>query len=249
MILAIETATDVCGAALVHEQRVVSQRSLIDKNIHSEKLLPAIDEVLRLASVSLYNIDAIAVSIGPGSFTGLRIGLSTAKGLAVALDRPLIAVPTLDALVQEYVRSETVTASDTVCALIDAKRDEAFYAFYTIDAGSFRKRSEYQIASASSILGAAGHNDHVVFIGDGAGKIRNTPGVNKEMSFVDSIRCNPVSVGLLAERGIRLAPGETAVLEPMYLRDFAATQPGGRPLGASQSSRVLPESIGHSLEG
>ena len=250
MILAIETATDVCGAALVHQQRVVSQQTVIEKNIHSEKLLPMIDGVLRAASVPLNSIDAIAVSIGPGSFTGLRIGLSTAKGLAVALARPLIAVPTLDALVQEYVRSERVTTKKTVCALIDAKRDEAFYAFYSVDAAGFRKRSEYQIASASSIVEAVAHQGLVVFIGDGTGKIRNTPGLKKEMSYVDSIRCNPVSVGMLAEQGgIRLTPSETSVLEPMYLRDFAATQPGGRRMGTSPPSHILPESIGHPLEG
>lgn len=249
MILAVETATDVCGAALVHQQRVVAHRSIVDRHIHSEKLLPMVDEVLRLASVPLKSIDAIAVSIGPGSFTGLRIGLSTAKGLAVALDRPLIAVPTLDALVQEYVRSQTLTIKTTVCALIDAKRDEAFFAFYSVDAAGVRKRSGYQIASASSIIDAVANEGPVVFVGDGTGKMRNAPGLTKAMSFADSIRCSPVSVGVLAEGGIRLTAGETSVLEPMYLRDFAATQPGGRRSGDSQPSHILPESIGHSLQG
>ena len=249
MILAIETATDVCGTALVHQQRVVAHRTVVDRNIHSEKLLPMIDEVLRLASVSLDHVEAIAVSIGPGSFTGLRIGLTTAKGLAVALSRPLVAVPTLDALVQEYLRSGAVPDAKTVCALIDAKRDEAFFAIYSVDAAGFQKRSGYQIASASTIVDAVPSDGLVVFVGDAIRKIRNIPALNKQLSFVDSIRCNPVSVGLLAEGGIRLSASETSVLEPMYLRDFTATQSGARHAGSSQPSRILPESIGHSLEG
>src|SRR5450759_5199634 len=134
MILAIETATDVCGVALVQNQNVIAQRVLAEKYVHSEKLLPMIDEVLRDASLSAKHLDAIAVSIGPGSFTGLRIGLSTAKGLALSLGISVIAIPTLDALAYAFFRTKGGASAAVVCPMIDAKRDEAFFCFYRIDA-------------------------------------------------------------------------------------------------------------------
>ena len=133
MILAIETATDICGVALVQNQNVVAQRVLAEKYVHSEKLLPMIDEVLRDASFSAKHLDAIAVSIGPGSFTGLRIGLSTAKGLALSLGKSVIAVPTLDALAYAFFRRKGGASVAVVCPMIEAKRDEAFFCFYRID--------------------------------------------------------------------------------------------------------------------
>ena len=227
MILAIETATDVCGVALVHEGRVIAERSTVEKKIHSEKLLPMIVEVLRSASMSLSRLDAVAVSIGPGSFTGLRIGLSTAKGLAVARSLPIVPVPTLDAMAFEYFRSGGAREGETVCPLIDAKRDEAYFCFYAVNAGGVTRKSPYEIAGILKISEAARSFGAVAFFGDGIAKMDAAGRSNGAFRIVQGAVCSAASVGIVAEHGGEmLAAGEYTMLEPMYIRDFVATQPG-----------------------
>ena len=227
MILAIETATDVCGVALVHEGGVVAERSVVEKKIHSEKLLPMIDEVLRGASMNLGDVGAVAVSIGPGSFTGLRIGLSTAKGLAMARRIPIVPVPTLDAMAFEYLRSGGAHEGETVCPLIDAKRDEAYFSFYTVSGAGVSRKAPYEIAGVSKISDAARAFGIVTFIGDGTGKMEADGKAEGSFRITRYAVCSAASVGLLAESGAgTLAVGEFGMLEPKYVRDFVATQPG-----------------------
>jgi tRNA threonylcarbamoyladenosine biosynthesis protein TsaB len=227
MILAIETATDVCGAAVVHKGRVVAHRSILEKNIHSEKLLPMVNDVLFDAALLLKDVDAIAVSIGPGSFTGLRIGLSTAKGLAVVLQKAIIPVPTLDALAFEYYRSHSKNSACIVCPLIDAKRDEVFYCFYDVSAAGINRCSEYIIESIAHVGKSAARYDSVVFVGDGARKMEKMPGWIGNHRCMPDIICSPDSVGMMAEKdGERLSAEVISTLEPLYIRDFVTTHPG-----------------------
>lgn len=235
MILAIETATDVCGVALVRDQSVIAQRVLAEKYVHSEKLLPMIDEVLRDASLSAKQLETIAVSIGPGSFTGLRIGLSTAKGLALSLGISVIAVPTLDALAHAFFRSKMGTTAAVVCPMIDAKRDEAFFCFYRIDAAGVTRQSAYAIALKSKIFEMAPPS--VIFVGDGAKRLGASRKIDTSKQFNPSIVCSAESVGLVAEIvGVRQSREELSTLEPLYLREFVATQPGS--IGAASPRRV-----------
>jgi len=204
MILAIETATEVCSTALVHNGKVLGERSVKEKNIHSERLLLLVDDVLTETQISKDQLNAIAISIGPGSFTGLRIGLSTAKGLALALGIPIIAVPTLDGIAESYRRSRSTEAEEKFCAMIDAKRDEAFYTFYSITQNDVILQSEYAIKSKEEIIGE--------------GKSRN--------SILHQPSINASSIGFLAERKKKeLQLSDFLYLEPLYLRDFMATLP------------------------
>jgi tRNA threonylcarbamoyladenosine biosynthesis protein TsaB len=250
MIIAIETATDVCGTAVVHEGRVVAERIVTEKNIHSEKLLPMIDGILRDASLSLNDIDAVAVSIGPGSFTGLRIGLSTAKGLALAMQKAIIAVPTLDALAYEYCRTNPANLNVVVCPLIDAKRDEVFYSFYEITAAGINRRSEYSIESIVHVGEEAARYGSVMFVGDGTQKMETMQGTLGKHRFNPEIICNPASVGILAEKeGRRLTAEETLTLEPLYLRDFVTTRPGRKHDHGSQPLPAAHQTPAHSFKG
>ena len=129
-ILAIETATSVCGCALVENGAIRREYSVEAPQIHSEKIMGLIDKVLASSQMACTDVDAVAVSIGPGSFTGLRIGLSVAKGLSFAGEKPLIAVSTLEALAGHAVLRDLVTADDLVLAAIDARRNEVFAAAY-----------------------------------------------------------------------------------------------------------------------
>jgi tRNA threonylcarbamoyladenosine biosynthesis protein TsaB len=239
-ILAIETATDICGTALVRDHAVLSQKTLSEKNIHSEKLLPMIDEILKEAAVQFQNVNAIAVSIGPGSFTGLRIGLSAAKGLAMAASLPLILVPTLDAMALEFHRKNPDTGA-VICPLIDAKRDEAFFSFYSIQNDLPFRKSDYEIASAQTIIQKAKIYPLVIFVGEGAGKIKSAASQQRDFQFRNDIVCSAVSVALLAEAKFsELKTEEYSMLEPLYLREFVTTQPkADQPPGEKPNSLPL----------
>jgi len=119
LLLSIESATRVMSVAVLAGEALLAEISTHDERVHSERLLPAIDQLLRIAGLSLGEIEAFAISIGPGSFTGLRIGLATLKGLALGSDRPSVAVPTLGALTLA-----AAGAAGPVAALLDARRDE-----------------------------------------------------------------------------------------------------------------------------
>ncbi len=199
-----------------------------------------IDEVLRDASLSAKHLDVIAVSIGPGSFTGLRIGLSTAKGLALSLGISVIAVPTLDALAYAFFRTKREASAAVVCPMIDAKRDEAFFCFYRIDAAGVSRQSEYAIALKSKIVEMAPPS--VMFIGDGAGRMGASQDFETSKQFDPSIVCSAGAVGLVAENaGVKLSPDELSILEPLYLREFTATQPAGKRTVSPHRASILEE--------
>jgi len=123
LLLAVETATRVMGVALLAGDRLVAELRSDDARLHSERLLPAIDRVLALADVSLDAVEAFAVSVGPGSFTGLRIGLATVKAFALDERRPVVGVSTLAALA-----ANAVAAPGPVAAILDARRGECYAA-------------------------------------------------------------------------------------------------------------------------
>jgi tRNA threonylcarbamoyladenosine biosynthesis protein TsaB len=243
MILAIETATELCGVALVHEQQCIGHRVVIEKNIHSERLMVLVDELLREADVPVRSLDGVAISIGPGSFTGLRIGLSAAKGLAYACSLPLLAVPTLDAIAYEAVRSADIDTWNpderhVICAAVDAKRDEAYYAFYEpVLAGSgsgpadavtagINCMTEHAIATVAAITAQFPAGKRVSIAGDGAQKLSAALDGEMHDTILTGVLCSPIAVGLLAERRFALLEvGDFSELEPVYIRDFVTTVP------------------------
>ena len=125
VILGIETCTKTCGVALTDGRKVRDEISLRLGLYHSEKLVPLVDEILRRNGMAIQDIDGIAVSIGPGSFTGIRVGVSTARGLGQSLNIPLVGIPSLDALALGIG-----TSGKLVCPMIDALRREIYTALY-----------------------------------------------------------------------------------------------------------------------
>ena len=120
-LLALESSGLVASAAIVEDDVLIAEYTTDFKKTHSQTLLPMVDEIVRMTETDLSTIDAIAVSAGPGSFTGLRIGAATAKGLCLALDKPLIAVPTLDALIYGVGPTEKL-----VVPIMDARRNQVY---------------------------------------------------------------------------------------------------------------------------
>lgn len=140
-LLAIDSSGLVASAAIVENDITIAEYTMNHKKTHSQTLLPMLDELKRMTGLDLQTVDAIAVAAGPGSFTGLRIGSATAKGLGFALGIPIIAVPTLDALAYNLYGSDKL-----VCPIMDARRNQVYTGLY-----SFQKRD-----------GASGYGLHII---------------------------------------------------------------------------------------
>lgn len=159
-ILAIETSTLLGGVAVMDEGTLIAEIRLNVKTTHSERLMIGIDSALRLANMKITDIDVYSISIGPGSFTGLRIGLSTVKGFAFATGKPVVAVPTLDAFAWNFPFS-----AYPVCPMLDARKKEVYTALYEWDGEGFKKVvPELSIRPEEFIRDIKGP---VVFAGDG----------------------------------------------------------------------------------
>jgi tRNA threonylcarbamoyladenosine biosynthesis protein TsaB len=162
-ILAIETATDQLGVALVEEARAVASYELLGERPHATELPEAVARVLETGGVTLEQLDAIAVDIGPGSFTGLRIGLAFVKALIFRIQKPVVGVPSLDVLAANVPLTPHV-----VCPILDAKQRKVYAALYQLSDGVVRKQSDYHLLSVEELVPMLKGSGSVVFLGDGA---------------------------------------------------------------------------------
>jgi tRNA threonylcarbamoyladenosine biosynthesis protein TsaB len=212
-VLAVETSTLAGGVALLDEERIVGEYLLDVRVTHSERLMVAIDRVLADAGWVVGDLDGIAVSIGPGSFTGLRIGLGTVKGLAFARPVPIAAVPTLDAMAAALPFS-----SLPVCPVIEARKGEIYTSRYTWDGVRMRREWEYLAMTPSELV--ARLETPVIVLGDGAAQITSPFARRAPVS-----RRSP-SPAVVAELGLeRLRRRETvptSELVPLYLKPSQA---------------------------
>ena len=164
-ILALDSSGLVASVAVMENDTLVAEYTMNYKKTHSQTLLPMLDEIKNNIQVDLSSIDAIAVAAGPGSFTGLRIGSATAKGLGLALDKPLIAVPTVDALAYNLYD----TGEDTVvCPIMDARRNQVYtgiYKFQNHEMAIVKEQDALSIQELLEVLNGIGKK--VIFLGDG----------------------------------------------------------------------------------
>lgn len=161
-VLAIETSTMLGGASIMDADRgLVAEVRLNVKATHSERLMGGVDLVLRQAGLQISDIDAFAVSIGPGSFTGLRIGLSTVKGFAYATGRPIVGVPTLEAFAWHFPCS-----AFPVCVMLDARRHEVYGAVFRWEAGGFKRVIDETSIRPADLFARLGNT--VILAGEGA---------------------------------------------------------------------------------
>jgi tRNA threonylcarbamoyladenosine biosynthesis protein TsaB len=182
-----------------------------------------VDAVLDRSGFSLDQLDGIAVSIGPGSFTGLRIGLSVAKGLAFALDKRVIPVPTLHALAQRAVDGKIVSNGEFILAALDARRDEVYAEFFRVESGYAKSLSDARDVSVSALEEEVPEGS-VWITGDARTKLQSALRAgDSRWSFVpdDVARCSAGAVGLLGET--LMATNEVvdvANIEPLYVKEF-----------------------------
>ncbi len=162
-ILAIDSSGIVASAAVVEDDNLLGEYTINHKKTHSQTLLPMIDQVVRMLELDLHTIDAIAVAAGPGSFTGLRIGSATAKGLGLALDKPLIHIPTVDGLAYNLAGS-----SAYVCPLMDARRSQVYTGLYRFQGYRMDAVIGQCAVGIDEIIAQINmHGQAVTFLGDG----------------------------------------------------------------------------------
>jgi tRNA threonylcarbamoyladenosine biosynthesis protein TsaB len=227
LILGIETATKMCSVAITKDGVLLSIREQSGDYSHSEKLNQFIAEVCEEAKVKLEELDAVAVSKGPGSYTGLRIGVSAAKGLCYGLDKPLIAVDTLKAMVVGVTGSLPIGegwGGALFCPMIDARRMEVYTAIFD------EKLNEVESVSAKIIdehsFQELLQNNNIIFFGDGAEKCKQALGANKNAVFIDKVEPSAQYINQLALTKFKQGIFEdVAYFEPYYLKDFLATTP------------------------
>lgn len=217
-ILAIDTSTQVSSVAVASEERLSAELIMQAKLTHSETLMPHIEKVLQMAHLPKGGLSGIAVSIGPGSFTGLRIGLATAKAMAYALDIPLVSVSTLQALACHFPVSGIKLVS-----MIDAQKGNAYRESYRWEEGKLAIVEPLDVVSVQDFL--AGYDDAkepVILLGDAVRKK-----IKGKQELPASVRFAPVHLSMpraanVAMLGLqKLACGDTANLmnlEPMYIR-------------------------------
>jgi len=217
LILSLETATTNCSVALASDGKVVASRSINSGYSHSEKINVFIQEVIAQAGVTLKDLQAVAVSSGPGSYTGLRIGISKAKGLCYALDIPLIAVNTLDAMAQGFNAGK----DELIVPMIDARRMEVYSAVY--DSEKKRVSEIEAIVVDDQYYSNFRSEKKLVLAGDGADKcqalFQNESSIIIQTSFVPQAEF----MAELAEQKFQNSDIENvALFEPFYLKEFVA---------------------------
>lgn len=224
LILCIETSTTVCSVALARDGRVLVARREDLPNSHSTRLTVLIEELMLEAGLMMDELAAVAVSSGPGSYTGLRIGVSVAKGLCFALQKPLLAFSSLEVLAAAFLQSGNAPEDGALlCPLMDARRMEVYTAFFNSDMqmqGDIRA----EIVSGESFA-AALQQGPVYFFGDGSDKCRVVL-THPNTRFVDEVVPLAAAMAPLAqERLSRKQFEDVAYFEPFYLKTFQATLP------------------------
>lgn len=233
LILNIETSTPICSVNLAREGNVIALRETNEDKSHASRLTVFIHEILKEQNIGVSDLHAVAVSKGPGSYTGLRIGVSTAKGLCYGASKPLIATSTLQALALQ-VSSDTPENLDLAndpwfCPMIDARRMEVYTAM-------FDKENSIQNEVSAKIIVAQSFQEildqrPVYFFGNGAKKCQEMI-QHKNARFIERVEASSKSMATLSELAFNKNQFEdVAYFEPFYLKDFIATIPRKNILG------------------
>ncbi|MBR4912044.1 MAG: tRNA (adenosine(37)-N6)-threonylcarbamoyltransferase complex dimerization subunit type 1 TsaB [Bacteroidales bacterium] len=224
-ILYIETATDVCSVALSKGAEIIGLKEEAGGNNHAKHLLPFVDEVLKQAEASMTDINGVAVSIGPGSYTGLRIGVSTAKGIAYTAGIPVMAISTLESIAQgaKTLWSGTSTETVQIIPMIDARRMEVFTTRYDFDIRSLEEISS-KIVDENTFAELLS-KEKVLFCGNGMPKCKEILSAFPNAKFMDA----PISAKNMLPAALRKWQTQefedVAYFEPFYLKEYVAAKP------------------------
>lgn len=230
MILSIETSTDVCSVALSRGAELVAHLEHAEPNAHAANLTPLIERILKENNLMPADLSAVALSSGPGSYTGLRIGASTAKGICYALRIPLVAIGTLDLMAQTIFKE--CPDCDVAVPMIDARRMEV-YTQAVSRQGAKLMQVQPLVLEADSFATVLAQSSKVAFGGNGAAKYQPVVTAHNAF-FCDNIQ--PLAKNMAALAAQKLDRGEVenvAYFEPFYLKEFVATVPKNKVIGTS----------------
>ncbi len=231
MILCLETATPSCSVALVHNGEILACEEDSKGQNHSEKITFFIDSVMKEVGVAYNQLDAVAVSMGPGSYTGLRIGVSTAKGVCYAVSKPLIAVDTLHAMafggssvVLSEVEKSRAAGNKILIPMIDARRMEVYAAIFDENINKI-KDTEAVIIDERSFADLK-QNHHLYLFGDGADKCAGIFKNDDKITVVNDFCCSARYMNTIAQQKFNNNDFvDVAYFEPFYLKDFVPGTP------------------------
>jgi tRNA threonylcarbamoyladenosine biosynthesis protein TsaB len=223
-ILGIDSSGLVATVALVEDDNLIAEYTVNNKKTHSQTLLPMLDAVVASSELDLNSIEAIAIAEGPGSFTGLRIGSATVKGLSLALDKPVVPVPTLEGLAYNMWGNQ-----DLICPIMDARRNQVYTALYRFADGNLICELEQVPMDIDELLDiVAEKNEKVTFVGDGI-KIygsRIAERLNENMYKLAPAHINKQRAGSVAVAGMNRYKNGLYVngddFAPVYLRKSQA---------------------------
>ncbi len=222
-LLAIDASGVAGSVAYIKDGKLAGEYYFCDKLTHSQTIMPMLEHMKSLISINLDEVDAVAVTAGPGSFTGLRIGVTAAKALALALEVPIIGVPTLDVIAQAMYYTDYY-----ICPIMDARRNQVYTALYKWNGESLERLTEHMATDMTEYLETLkGYEGKVIFLGDGVGVhkeyIKEVLGA--QAVFAPSF-CNlqhASVLGVIAERLYYEGKAEDAsTFVPMYLRKSQA---------------------------
>ena len=234
-LLAIETATRQMGVAVMDGENVLASYELLAENPHAVELPGAVSRVLKAARTSLEKLDGLVVDIGPGSFTGLRIGLAFVKALAFSTKKPVIGVPSLDVLA-----ANVPFAPRPVCTVLDAKQKNVYATVFLTGERQVTRRTDYLLGPAEEILGR--FTEPAIFLGDGCGRYRDL--ILKfcpKAEFAAPELWLPRAATLGRLGALRFAEGKSddpARLVPMYLYPMDCSV-----RGPDRPTSVLPKTV------
>lgn len=219
LIINIETATTVCSVTLAKNGKAIACKEQDGDYTHAENLTVFIEAVVKQANIKFSDIDAIGISMGPGSYTGLRIGVSVAKGLCYALNKPLIAVNTLQHLALSISSNKNYSSNALFCPMIDARRMEVYCAL-------FDNNNKIVVPTVAKIIDEHSFADilneqQIYFFGNGALKCKNSLSFTSNALFIDNVALSSKSMILLTEKAFANGSFENLfTFEPYYLKDF-----------------------------
>lgn len=231
IVLSIDSATESASCAVIGDEKLLGEMNLNDKKQHSVVLMPMVDNLLKNLSLTIQDIDGFVVSKGPGSFTGLRIGMSMVKGLSQGTNKPFVSVSSLDALAFNMAYTNGL-----ICPILDALRDNVYTALYCFENGKLNRITDYMALHIDELIDIIKeHNKTVTFIGDGVSKFKGKLKEDLDKVYFAPSHLNIVKASSLGELGIELLSSgiydDLYTSAPIYLRKSQAEREYEKKMG------------------
>lgn len=224
-ILSVETSSEVCSVAILEDKKVLKELSIENENTHSQNLMPLISQLLNETKLTLNNIDVFACDKGPGSFTGIRIGISTLKAFRDITSKPIIGVSSLKALAYN-IKSDD---ADYICSIIDAKNDNVYYGIFT--SNKIKKFEDYNFNNINLLLEHFKTekflNKKIFFVGNGSIVFKDViqSNLNKQALFSNDIfqnKLNAINIANAAFDKFSMKNLDFSNITPLYLKKSSA---------------------------